>query len=1171
MAYQPMLVIGCGGSGGATIQYMMDNLRTELSRKLAKEGHPSIDRLPGAWQFVHLDVPYSADDSEPNRPPGVHEQGGMYVSLAQPGLTWKIVADQVWNKTRHTRPDLTSGWLRLPDKSDPPLSQGAGQERAVGRGVALNSAKTIYEALKTARSKMYAEHGRNELTDLAQRLGESVSPAALVLIVSSMAGGTGASMVLDVPRILASIDGQLGASTAMFLYTSEVFEGIPPQARRGVEANGLAMMGELLATSMGASEADSELLGMLGINPPNTPTMYRRIFPIGSKHGLQGATFGDGKLESIYRAVGVALAGLTASASAVDAFRTRDLGNPSPTPLDERWMGEGGSAGGDPLLWGTFGYARLSLGRDRYGEYVAQRLSRVAVDRLIAGHRDDRGQTSAEMDLTEATDEAARRLIANLGLSPETTDAIALISRQSVGGGEGARQELIRSMREVAGRQIFDDGQFSGTLAGKAFIRTLRQSMARSKPSIDAELSKVAYAAVFRWHAEFTRDFLTEVEGIATRYGLPVARQVVLGMVTQCASWRQQLSASASSSRLLPFTPDIPDQVAADFDQVAAVSQGHPLQERIMTSIAKRLAGSAEGEMARLIGMVLEDFGPSFAHPLADALALQLRELEQAKGKEPRDSGQSDLKSSLYADWPRPHERVPQRFQGAHNEVVLLKADAFPSTFDGHVAATVHARPSRPSPSEAVDLMVTEILRDRWLGHNDESAQARVILQTVAWVPNGLSFDPENASVFRSKSAARFSCACSTEDIIERARDWVFRADGDFGEYLSVGLAEYLDAGSQEFDERLRGLLNGFESALAQALPLVAINPMAAEKLHRDASELVQVNFKFSAIPFAESNVVRQALGDHLRLRPNTSAVTTSAFENAQNESRTTDFIDVFSAYPPMSPLAFSSLLQPLNSAWLKASSDGAIKAFWNNRRARSLPQCVAMSPGERRAFLAGYVVSKITGRIRGSYRTQPHTKSEPIEVFEEDSESWFAFPNPLLSPFQDAAKQGLDEPAALLEGHLLALAACGHDEDFKLLNAFVTLRHTFGEVIGDGRDFLTANGEFFLRQWLVDGVRPPGAPPAGWDKGLDGQSVDLTSVEGRQQAAVAFLSKNRDDYSEYFKVGDVRANPHFHQFDRYPLLAGIAEDFVWAVEEVLKLVEAITTDATTTDGPMAM
>ena len=273
----------------------------------------------------------------------------------------------------------------------------------------------------------------------------------LLYLVSDMgASATGASMVLDVPRILASIDGQLGASTAMFLYTSEVFEGIPPQARRGVEANGLAMMGELLATSMGASEADSELLGMLGINPPNTPTMYRRIFPIGSKHGLQGATFGDGKLESIYRAVGVALAGLTASASAVDAFRTRDLGNPSPTPLDERWMGEGGSAGGDPLLWGTFGYARLSLGRDRYGEYVAQRLSRVAVDRLIAGHRDDRGQTSAEMDLTEATDEATRRLIANLGLSPETTDAIALISRQSVGGGEGTRQELIRSMREVA-------------------------------------------------------------------------------------------------------------------------------------------------------------------------------------------------------------------------------------------------------------------------------------------------------------------------------------------------------------------------------------------------------------------------------------------------------------------------------------------------------------------------------------------------------------------------------------------------------------------------------------------------------------------------------------------------------------------------------------------------
>ena len=48
------LVVGCGGSGGATLAYMMDQLRSELHSA-------GVDQLIDGWQFVHIDVPSAAE------------------------------------------------------------------------------------------------------------------------------------------------------------------------------------------------------------------------------------------------------------------------------------------------------------------------------------------------------------------------------------------------------------------------------------------------------------------------------------------------------------------------------------------------------------------------------------------------------------------------------------------------------------------------------------------------------------------------------------------------------------------------------------------------------------------------------------------------------------------------------------------------------------------------------------------------------------------------------------------------------------------------------------------------------------------------------------------------------------------------------------------------------
>ena len=64
-----VLVVGCGGSGAKTLAYMMDQLKSTLADKLPERyGSPKDVKLPGAWQFVSVDVPTVPERPGPNLP-----------------------------------------------------------------------------------------------------------------------------------------------------------------------------------------------------------------------------------------------------------------------------------------------------------------------------------------------------------------------------------------------------------------------------------------------------------------------------------------------------------------------------------------------------------------------------------------------------------------------------------------------------------------------------------------------------------------------------------------------------------------------------------------------------------------------------------------------------------------------------------------------------------------------------------------------------------------------------------------------------------------------------------------------------------------------------------------------------------------------------------------------
>ena len=140
----------------------------------------------------------------------------------------------------------------------------------------------------------------------------------------------------------------------------------------------------------------------------------------------------------------------------------------------------------------------------------------------------------------------------------------------------------------------------------------------------------------------------------------------------------------------------------------------------------------------------------------------------------------------------------------------------------------------------------------------------------------------------------------------------------------------------------------------------------------------------------------------------------------------------------------------------------------------------------------------------------------------------------------------------------------------FLTLLPYVELRHLFGRVEQaqtsdaavdqQNRGYDNSTGMAYLTAWIAEGTRPPGAPafPA---PGRDADPVDLTASDGRKAAAIAYCESRRGKFAKSFHTDDPASNPYLHPYDRRPMIAVLAEDFVWAYGEVIELIEAAELD----------
>ena len=516
------LVIGCGGAGGATLAYMMDQLRSDL----APHG---VDRLPRGWQFVHIDVP-----SSPDVVPGVanvREQGGRYLACAPQGGSYPVLDDavsaQLAEQPIHFG-EIASWAPRSPRDVAIPLGEGAGQYRALGRMITLAQLNTIYAVLSDA----WTELGKTESTTELSVLGRTVPGVGSfvpntnpsVLVVSSMSGGSGSSMVLDVCRLLSAMRVPTEV-IGVFVFSADVFDRLPREdQKRGVRSNGLAMLGEIIASQTGSALGhDEELFAALGLKArAQTPVPFARIFPIGRFVGTQQTEFGDGQPATIYRGLARGLAALMMSGPACEPFMRYDLTNRA--ALDEHgdYLGWG-TSDRSWVPWGSFGYSCLSLGRERYREYCAQRIARGVVDHLVSGHM-RLGSTASGTDQLKALITSQWPIVCGHLRLPADGG--------NVSWSNWLTQIVFPDLEQIARQIVSSDISPNIPVPSQAteansWLAALRPQLALQRSRVSSSAAEAAYARVYQWQRDMAASIVSTVEDGLSRFGLPYGRALV--------------------------------------------------------------------------------------------------------------------------------------------------------------------------------------------------------------------------------------------------------------------------------------------------------------------------------------------------------------------------------------------------------------------------------------------------------------------------------------------------------------------------------------------------------------------------------------------------------------------------------------------------------------------
>jgi hypothetical protein len=942
--------------------------------------------MPQAWQFLGIDTVNTQEDgSIPFLP------NNDYVSVSLDFGTFQELDSAVSSKfgpdiNRNAFLDL-QGWRPNPMQVNVPLRQGAAQLRAVGRMAGILALQDVVrKRIKFAFSQCAA--GGPELTEISKHLGVNVPPGTpipdpIVLVIGSMAGGTGAGIMLDVIDLVRrSHTG--GAFPILVAFTPDIFGNVKTDS---MTANSAAFMSELLSAYWDTEHSDSSLI------PAEVPVNNRgphSTFLIG-RTNIDGLDLEDSK--NVYRAVGEALAAITTSSDVQTKFDNFIKTNwPNFAPANAG--GYGFASAELPGVVSSFGSATVSIGRDRFRDYLQKLLHRSIIEHLSDGFEavavSVLGQNVAESmagaaKIAELARRNVDRFLLECGLQ-EGTGTSQQVTQRFVSN-DILKTKVGETSQKI--RQSFPSTQqMNGGTWQQVILAKAQEIRATTAHNIDSELAR----EIRVWGSEVLRNVLRTTTEQSAALSMPVVLQMLEMSRSKVLEAAQQVREEAKQNRELAVQRE-----ARARGHLGPKSSGNlaltatPVGETI-TDMAQVIVLEWTAQVREKLAVSLEAVAHSMLSSVEAGLQQSLSRINSLVTSQ-------DGKPPVIAGWPRNNNVVPTSFAPSPVEFYLEPYETWPTQAGELLSKSLGEKEGLPlDPIEAAR---TLIIRGGF-----SSDGSNKIAPPFVWA-DGHGTEPE----WEAGHPVSIRVSDELEVLGERIDQWLNRPATDLNHILSEGLGDYLEtihpktrAPIPNHQERLSRFRQMLQLALMQSRPLIEIDAGMNATVHPQS---LNYDLNIQGFPFGVGHPARKETEEIIQGFLNSAESVDWAFTSSEAESvLLTSFLEY-----PVNPSVVTSFTQPLNVSLNKFLPQPELlrSSFWQWRRARILENFVPLPDRLRLAAIRGFAVARATGLITAYTNEQNKISTE---------KGVFLFPKNLLTEYDKD-----NTLAVLLEAMILTFA----------------------------------------------------------------------------------------------------------------------------------------------------
>ena len=1079
--YRRVVFVGLGGSGGKTLRF----LKRDLRHWLTEHNWPESRGIPEGFQFLHIDTPTVAD--------GISMKGAEmlpdreYLGLVGPGVTFNAVTAQL--NSRVGIKEEFAGW-RVPPPLTIPIERGAGAYRAVGRTIALAYIEQIKSGLTGAMDKVKSPSAISELTEL-YRLVHDKQPGGqpgdpFVVVVSSLAGGTGAGLLLDVFDVLRASETWADHSFGI-LYTPEVFASIGGNEMTGVQPNSLAAISELLNGHYwhGVPQGDNaqqqteigikqpRTLQVAGVTGPITRSGPAYPFLVGSRNAANVYFTSD---TQVFETIGSALVAWCVDESTQDQLIAYTTGNwldraqknisQSDLLINRGLPGEQGTP-----AFSALGCARVSVGTRYLERYSAQRLARDAAT-YMAGYHMESDEARGHMARlnTNRPDEIAGAIaeskflwfVKKSGLNERGIDANDVL--------EALRPAEFGSLINVAtstAAQLADIGRASAQAHLQEVVSAVRNALV----TFDASMRPLIERNVKAWTESKPIQVISVVEESIANFGFAVTVKLLEMLIEYLANPLDgvsvELMGDSEHGACSRYASEL--EWSAQATAVLAGAKGNftmQSNEKVSESISAALNYGqyiVEAQLREYASVLLAEFASGFLTPLrrslADASILLDKKVQDIVGW------------PTWSDGLPPADSTPPA-----SEYTLIEPREFPSVFLDILARTVGGEPTQGPEHRAVartSVISGDFLREmskfdsvnRSLVRPDQAIQI-----SQSWNPGSTIVKDSN----RPKSDAVIDLKFDPSDLQQRARMWMRRPNTAFDDLLKSTLRTYtagnavfsanVHVDESEYRVRRTRFITQLEAAILASAPLVDLDDQLQQMIHAPRPfKRILSNFPFNGHELQKDiiNTIRPYLPDPQASDDDISRefmVNDGSIESVQIMS----FLG-----GPHHPFLFQSLLEPIAERWNKDNGTAAERGqFWTKRRARLLGEFIPAPQEHILALVRGW----FTGRLLGLIDVPRNGQTRAIRV----SQPWSLeqgpvnFPYPLLTTPADS--HAGDELFAVLEALSLAFVMVGQQNNLVPLRPYIVLRDMGTMLDGTERILHYDSANPLIQTWISTG-----------------------------------------------------------------------------------------------------